>query len=52
MSLVELRQAPRSEAVSGGNMDKVVERKRIDKRIRVHSVSGPDSIAAIGEFLG
>ncbi|HWA78326.1 MAG TPA: ACP S-malonyltransferase [Polyangiaceae bacterium] len=26
--------------------------KRIDKRIRVHSVSGPDSIAAIGEFLG
>ena len=26
MSLVELRQAHRSEAVSGGNMDKVVER--------------------------
>ena len=35
MSLVELRQAPRSEAVSGGNMDKVVERKRIDKRILI-----------------
>lgn len=26
--------------------------KRIDKRIRVHSVSDPDSIAAIREFLG
>ena len=35
MSLVELRQAHRSEAVSGGNMDKVVERKRIDKRILI-----------------
>jgi HlyD family secretion protein len=33
MSLVELRQAERSEAVSGGAMDRVVERKRIDKRI-------------------
>lgn len=26
--------------------------KRIDKRIRVHSVSDPDSISAIAEFLG
>ena len=35
MSLVELRQANRSEAVSGGNMDRVVERKQIDKRILI-----------------
>ena len=35
MSLVELRQASRSEAVSGGAMDRVVERKRIDKRILI-----------------
>jgi len=35
MSLVELRQAHRAEAVSGGAMDKVVERKRIDKRILI-----------------
>ena len=35
MSLVELRQAHRSEAVTGGNMDKVVERKRIDRRILI-----------------
>ena len=35
MSLVELRQAHRSEAVSGGNMDRVVVRKRIDKRILI-----------------
>lgn len=33
MSLVELRQASRSEAVSGGAMDRVVERKRLDRRI-------------------
>jgi HlyD family secretion protein len=31
--LVELRQSSRGEAVSGGAMDKVVERKRIDRRI-------------------
>ncbi len=35
MSLVELRQASPSEAISGGAMDRVVERKRIDKRIIV-----------------
>jgi HlyD family secretion protein len=35
VSLVELRQASRSEAVSGGAMDRVVERKRIDKRIMI-----------------
>lgn len=35
MSLVELRQTPRSEAVSGGAMDRVVERKRIDKRVMI-----------------
>ena len=35
MSLVELRQTSRSEAVSGGAMDRVVVRKRIDKRILI-----------------
>jgi len=35
MSLVELRQHSHSEAVSGGAMDKVVVRKRIDKRILI-----------------
>jgi HlyD family secretion protein len=35
VSLVELRQPGRSEAVSGGAMDRVVERKRIDKRILI-----------------
>ncbi len=35
MSLVELRQSNRSEAVSGGAMDRVVERKRIDRRILI-----------------
>ena len=34
MSLVELRRSTRSEAVSGGAMDRVIERKRIDPRIR------------------
>jgi HlyD family secretion protein len=33
VSLVELRQPTRSEAISGGGMDRVVERKRLDKRI-------------------
>ena len=35
MSLVELRQPSHSDAVSGGAMDKVVVRKRIDKRILI-----------------
>jgi len=35
MSLVELRQPSHSEAVSGGAMDKVVVRERIDKRILI-----------------
>ncbi len=35
MSLVELRRGERTEAVSGGVMDKVVERKRIDRRILI-----------------
>jgi len=35
VSLVELRQSGRSEAVSGGAMDKVVVRKTIDKRILI-----------------
>ena len=35
MSLVELRQSNRGEAVSGGAMDRVVERKRIDQRILI-----------------
>ena len=33
MSLVELRQHSHSDAVSGGAMDRVVVRKRLDKRI-------------------
>jgi HlyD family secretion protein len=33
VSLVELRQTGRSEAVNGGAMDRVVERRRIDRRI-------------------
>ena len=32
MSLVELRQSKRDDAVSGGAMDRVVERKRIDRK--------------------
>ena len=35
MRLVELRQSGASEAVSGGAMDRVVDRKRIDKRILI-----------------
>ena len=35
VSLVELRQSGRSEAVSGGAMDKVVVRKRLDRRILI-----------------
>jgi HlyD family secretion protein len=35
VSLVELRQSRQTDAVSGGAMDKVVERKRIDKRILI-----------------
>ena len=35
MSLVELRRSNRSEAVSGGAMDRVIERKRIDPRILI-----------------
>ncbi|HEX6740793.1 MAG TPA: efflux RND transporter periplasmic adaptor subunit [Sphingomicrobium sp.] len=35
MSLVELRQSPRSDAVSGGAMDRVVVRKQLDKRILI-----------------
>ena len=33
MSLVELRRPSHSEAVSGGAMDRVIDRKRLDKRI-------------------
>lgn len=40
MSLAELRQPGRSEAVSGGAMDRVVERKRIDKRILIAGGAG------------
>ena len=35
MSLVELRRSARSEAVTGGAMDRVIERKRIDPRILI-----------------
>jgi HlyD family secretion protein len=40
VSLVELRQPQRTDAVSGGAMDKVVERKRIDKRILIGGAAG------------
>ena len=33
MSLVELRQPDRSEPVTGGAMDRVIERKRLDRRV-------------------
>jgi HlyD family secretion protein len=35
VSLVELRHSSHGDAVSGGAMDRVVERKRIDKRILI-----------------
>jgi HlyD family secretion protein len=35
VSLVELRRSTRSEAVTGGAMDRVIERKRIDPRILI-----------------
>jgi len=35
MSLVELRRSARSEAVTGGAMDRVIERKRTDPRILI-----------------
>jgi HlyD family secretion protein len=35
MSLIELRRPSRSDAVSGGAMDRVIERKTIDKRILI-----------------
>jgi len=40
VSLVELRQANRSEAVSGGAMDRVVVRKRLDRRIIIAGAVG------------
>ena len=40
MSLSELRQFRREEAVSGGAMDRVVERKRIDRRILIAGGAG------------
>ena len=40
MSLVELRRPSRSEAVSGGAMDRVVQRKRIDKRVLIGGAAG------------
>ena len=40
MSLVELRQSSRSEAVSGGAMDRVVVRRRIDPRILIGGAGG------------
>jgi len=40
VGLVELKQTNRSEAISGGAMDRVVVRKRIDKRILIASGAG------------
>jgi len=39
VSLVELKRPSQSEAVSGGAMDRVVERKRIDKKILIGGAS-------------
>jgi len=47
VSLVELRQSGRSEAVSGGAMDRVVERKRIDKRLLIAGGAGAALILII-----
>jgi HlyD family secretion protein len=40
VSLVELRQPGRSEAVTGGAMDRVVERRQIDKKILIGGAAG------------
>ena len=40
MSLVELRRPSQSEAVSGGAMDRVVVRKKLDKRILIGGAAG------------
>jgi len=40
VGLVELKQTNRSEAISGGAMDRVVVRKRIDKRILIAGGAG------------
>ncbi|HKP33443.1 MAG TPA: efflux RND transporter periplasmic adaptor subunit [Sphingomicrobium sp.] len=44
MSLVELRQPPRSEAVSGGAMDRVVVRKRIDRKILIGGAAAAGAV--------
>jgi HlyD family secretion protein len=40
VSLVELRQPKREDPVTGGAMDRVIERKRIDKRILIGAGAG------------
>jgi HlyD family secretion protein len=40
VSLVELRHTSHSDAVSGGAMDRVVVRKRIDKRVLIGGAAG------------
>jgi len=40
VSLVELRKERRSEAVTGGAMDRVVERKRLDRRLLIAGGAG------------
>src|SRR4051812_9060938 len=40
MSLVELRRSRREEAVTGGAMDRVVERKRIDRKVLIAGGAG------------
>jgi HlyD family secretion protein len=40
MSLVELKVAKEGGAVSGGAMDRIVERKRIDKRLLIAGAAG------------
>lgn len=40
MKLVELRKMDRTEAVSGGAMDRVVERRRLDRRLLIAGAGG------------
>ena len=47
MSLVELRQPKQTEAVSGGAMDRVVERKRIDRRVLIGAAAAAVLILVI-----
>ena len=47
MSLVELRQPRPSEPISGDGMDRIVERKRIDKKILIAGATGVALLLAL-----